>query len=35
VDFVQSIPLLKTGKRTPVISYLKNDFQNIDLKYNS
>jgi hypothetical protein len=23
VDFVESIPLLKTGKRTPVVSHLK------------
>lgn len=32
IDFVENIPLLKTGKRTPVISHLKIDFQ--DIKYN-
>jgi phenylacetate-CoA ligase len=30
VDFVESIPLLKTGKRTPVVSHLKIDFQTIN-----
>jgi phenylacetate-CoA ligase len=30
VDFVDSIPLLKTGKRTPVVSHLKIDFQKIN-----
>lgn len=29
VEFVQEIPLLKTGKRTPVISSVKLDFQEI------
>jgi phenylacetate-CoA ligase len=29
IEFVENIPLLKTGKRTPVISHLKIDFQNI------
>ncbi len=29
IEFVESIPLLKTGKRTPVISHLKIDFQDI------
>jgi phenylacetate-CoA ligase len=29
IEFVESIPLLKTGKRTPVISYLEVDFQEI------
>lgn len=28
-DEVDEIPLLKTGKRTPVVSYLKPDFQDI------
>jgi phenylacetate-CoA ligase len=32
IDFVESIPLLKTGKRTPVISHLKIDFQMITQK---
>lgn len=30
VDLVEEIPLLKTGKRTPVISNIKLDFQKID-----
>jgi phenylacetate-CoA ligase len=29
IEFVENIPLLKTGKRTPVISHLKIDFQDI------
>jgi phenylacetate-CoA ligase len=32
IEFVENIPLLKTGKRTPVISHLKIDFQ--DIKFN-
>jgi phenylacetate-CoA ligase len=27
IEYVDEIPLLKTGKRTPVISHIKNDFQ--------
>ncbi len=31
IEFVENIPLLKTGKRTPVISHLKIDFQDIKI----
>ena len=31
IEFVENIPLLKTGKRTPVISHVKVDFQNIKI----
>jgi phenylacetate-CoA ligase len=30
IELVKEIPLLKTGKRTPVVSSLKLDFQKID-----
>jgi phenylacetate-CoA ligase len=29
VDFVDEIPLLRTGKRTPVVSHVKVDFQSV------
>lgn len=29
VDFVESVPLLATGKRTPVVSHIKVDFQQL------
>jgi phenylacetate-CoA ligase len=34
VEFVDTIPLLNTGKRTPVISYLKIDFQSLKIDSN-
>jgi len=32
IELVDSIPLVRTGKRTPVISHLKNDFQSVSNK---